>query len=119
MNLYLCTVRKLLAGGRSTVRAQYSGGWFRFDKGRMPGRRSSTVGSRRVRFGSRARTRNRRCTILAATYVDLDLTDSSNGTHTQRRTTRGSTKQKISALRKFLGLAVKERARHSFLHSYS
>ncbi|QCD81959.1 hypothetical protein DEO72_LG2g2291 [Vigna unguiculata] len=66
MNLYLCTVRKLLAGGRSTVRAQYSGGWFRFDKGRMPGRRSSTVGSRRVRFGSRARTRKRRCTILAA-----------------------------------------------------
>lgn len=63
---------------RSTVRAQYSGGWFRFDKGRMPGRRSSTVGSRRVRFGSRARTINRRCTILAATYVDLDLTDSSN-----------------------------------------
>ncbi|CAA3033717.1 hypothetical protein TSUD_199210 [Olea europaea subsp. europaea] len=52
--------------------------WFRFDKGRMPGRRSSTVGSRRVRFGSRARTRNRRCTILAATYVFLDLTDSSN-----------------------------------------
>jgi hypothetical protein len=49
MNLYLCTVRKLLAGGRSTVRAQYSGGWFRFDKGIMPGRRSSTVGSRRVR----------------------------------------------------------------------
>lgn len=52
--------------------------WFRFDNGRMPGRRSSTVGSRRVRFGSRARTRNRRCTILAATYVFLDLTDSSN-----------------------------------------
>ncbi|QCD84921.1 hypothetical protein DEO72_LG10g2612 [Vigna unguiculata] len=87
MNLYLCTVRKLLAGGRSTVRAQYSGGWFRFDKGRMPGRRSSTVGSRRVRFGSRARTRKRRCTILAAMYVNLDLRDSSNGTHTQRRTT--------------------------------
>ncbi|KAK7371574.1 hypothetical protein VNO78_36388 [Psophocarpus tetragonolobus] len=87
MNLYLCTVRKLLAGGRSTVRAQYSGGWFRFDKGRMPGRRSSTVGSRRVRFGSRARTINRRCTILAAMYVNLDLRDSSNGTHTQRRTT--------------------------------
>lgn len=61
--------------------------WFRFDKGRMPGRRSSTVGSRRVRFGSRARTRKRRCTILAATYVDLDLTDSSNWTQTQRRTT--------------------------------
>ncbi|KAI3821013.1 hypothetical protein L1987_08569 [Smallanthus sonchifolius] len=39
----------------------------------MPGRRSSTVGSRRVRFGSRARTRKRRCTILAAMYVDLDL----------------------------------------------
>ena len=38
----------------------------------------STVGIRRVRFGSRARTINRRCTILAATYVDLDLTDSSN-----------------------------------------
>ncbi|MFS8019667.1 hypothetical protein Hanom_Chr15g01406391 [Helianthus anomalus] len=45
---------------------------------RMPGRRSSTVGSKRVRFDSRARTRKRRCTILAATYVDLDLTDSSN-----------------------------------------
>ncbi|KAE9594942.1 hypothetical protein Lalb_Chr18g0059141 [Lupinus albus] len=40
------------------------GGWFRFDKGRMSGRRSSTVGSRRLRFGSRARTINRRCTIL-------------------------------------------------------
>ncbi|KAF3657739.1 putative pentatricopeptide repeat-containing protein-like [Capsicum annuum] len=26
--------------------------WFRLGKGRMPGRRSSTVGSRRVRFGS-------------------------------------------------------------------
>ncbi|KAK4372639.1 hypothetical protein RND71_008023 [Anisodus tanguticus] len=52
--------------------------WFRFDKGRMPGRRSSTVGSRRVRFGSRVRTINRRCTILAATYVFLDLTDSFN-----------------------------------------
>lgn len=39
---------------------------------------SSTVGIRRVRFGSRARTINRRCTVLAATYVDLDLTDSSN-----------------------------------------
>ncbi|GJY06489.1 ribonuclease H-like domain-containing protein [Tanacetum coccineum] len=48
------------------------------DKGRMTSRRSSIIGSRRVRFGSRARTRNRRCTILAATYVDLDLTDSSN-----------------------------------------
>lgn len=55
MNLYLCTVRKLLAGGRSTVRAQYSGGWFRFDKGRMPGRRSSTVGSRRVLAPERER----------------------------------------------------------------
>ncbi|KAK6923541.1 hypothetical protein RJ641_011845 [Dillenia turbinata] len=32
---------------------------------------------------------------------------------------RGSTKEKVSALRNFLGLAVKERARHSFLHSYS
>ena len=74
---YICA-RKLLAVGRSTLRAQCSGGWFRFDKGRMPGRRSSTVGSRRVRFGSRARTRNRRCTILAATYVDLDLRNSSN-----------------------------------------
>ncbi|GJV80143.1 hypothetical protein Tco_1516013 [Tanacetum coccineum] len=74
MNLYLCT--------EGTVAAQL----FKrnavvlvpIDKGRMPGRRSSTVGSRRVHFGSRARTRNRRCTILAATYVDLDLTDSSN-----------------------------------------
>ncbi|KAM6551404.1 hypothetical protein CsatB_001212 [Cannabis sativa] len=65
-------------GDCSTVRAQYSGGWFRFDKGSMPSRRSSTVGSRRVRFCSRARTRIRRCTFLAATYVDLDLTDSSN-----------------------------------------
>lgn len=88
------------------------------DSTRMPGRRSSTVGIRRVRFGSRARTINRRCTILAATYVDLDLTDSSNFSHTQRRTTWGSTKQKVSALRNFLGLAVKERARHSFLHSF-
>lgn len=60
--------------------------WFRFDKGRMPGRRSK-VGGRRVRFGSRARTRNRRCTILAAMYVDLYLRNSSNWTHTQRRTT--------------------------------
>ncbi|GJS11290.1 retrovirus-related pol polyprotein from transposon TNT 1-94 [Tanacetum coccineum] len=48
------------------------------DKGRMTSRRSSTICSRRVRFGSRARMRNRRCTILAATYVDLDLIDSSN-----------------------------------------
>lgn len=87
MNLSLCTE----VAGRSTVRA-FSfllllewGGWFRFAKGRIPGRRSSTVGSRRFRFGSRARTRNRRCTILAATYVDLDLTDSSNGTHTKKK----------------------------------
>ncbi|KAL8226209.1 hypothetical protein R6Q57_018766 [Mikania cordata] len=36
----------------------------------MPGRRSSTVGSRRVCFGSRARTRKRRCTILAATPTE-------------------------------------------------
>ncbi|KAI3666636.1 hypothetical protein L1987_88846 [Smallanthus sonchifolius] len=34
------------AGGRSTVRAQCSGIASRFDKGRMPGRRSSTVVSR-------------------------------------------------------------------------
>ncbi|CAN4076896.1 unnamed protein product [Withania somnifera] len=52
--------------------------WWRFDKGRMPGRKSGLIGSVRVRFGSRARTINRRCTILAATYVFLDLTDSFN-----------------------------------------
>lgn len=45
--IYICA-RKLLAGGRSTVRARWY--WFRFDKGIMPGRGSSTVGSRRVRF---------------------------------------------------------------------
>ncbi|CAN4108485.1 unnamed protein product [Withania somnifera] len=33
--------------------------WWRFDKGRMPGRRSGTVGTRRVLFGSRERTINR------------------------------------------------------------
>jgi hypothetical protein len=74
MNLYLCTEGPAAAQlfGRNAVVL------VPIDKGRMPGRRSSTVGSRRVRFGSRARTRKRRCTILAATYVDLDLTDSSN-----------------------------------------
>lgn len=114
--IYICA-RKLLAGGRSTVRAQWY--WFRFDKGRMPGRGSSTVGSRRVRFGSRARTRKRRCTILAATYVDLDLTDSSNWTHTQRRTTSSGLDETESISIKKMGLAVKERARHSFIHEYS
>lgn len=74
MNLYLCTEGPAAAQlfERNAVVL------VPIDKGRMPGRRSSTVGSRRVHFGSRARTRNRRCTILAATYVDLDLTDSSN-----------------------------------------
>lgn len=119
MNLYLCTVRKLLAGGRSTVRAQYSGGWFRFDKGIMPGRRSSTVGSRRVRFGSRARTINRRCTILAAMYVNLDLRDSSNGTHTQRRTTSsGLDETKNISIKKLLGVSS-ERKSPAFIHIHS
>ncbi|CAK8576096.1 unnamed protein product [Lathyrus sativus] len=105
MSLYLCTVRKLLVGSRSTIRAQYSGGWFQFDKGIMPGRRSSTVGSRHVRFGSRARTINRRCTILAAMYVNLDLRDSSNGTHTQRRTTSsGLDETENISIKKLLGL---------------
>jgi hypothetical protein len=84
----------------------------------MPGRRSSTVGSRRVRFGSRARTKNRRCTILAAMYVDLALTDSSNPIEPTLKggpQARGSTKEKVSANINFLGLAVKERARLSFL----
>ncbi|CAN4076722.1 unnamed protein product [Withania somnifera] len=44
----------------------------------MPGRRSKTIGSEHVRFGSRARMINRRCTILAATYIFLDLIDSLN-----------------------------------------
>lgn len=119
MNLYLCTVRKLLAGGRSTVRAQYSGGWFRFDKGIMPGRRSSTVGSRRVRFGSRARTINRRCTILAAMYVNLDLRDSSNGTHTQRRTTSsGLDETENISIKKLLGVSS-ERKSPAFIHIHS
>lgn len=119
MNLYLCTVRKLLAGGRSTVRAQYSGGWFRFDKGRMPGRRSCTVGSRRVRFGSRARTINRRCTILAAMYVNLDLRDSSNGTHTQRRTTSsGLDETENISIKKLLGVSS-ERKSPAFIHIHS
>lgn len=119
MNLYLCTVRKLLAGGRSTVRAQYSGGWFRFDKGRMPGRRSSTVGSRRVRFGSRARTINRRCTILAAMYVNLDLRDSSNRTHTQRRTTSsGLDETENISIKKLLGVSS-ERKSPAFIHIHS
>ena len=109
--IYIC-VRKLLAGGGSTVRAQYSGGWFRFDKGRMPGRRSSTVGSRRVRFGSRARTINRRCTILAATYVDLDLTDFSNWTHTQRRTTSpGLDETESISIKKLLGVSSERKSR--------
>lgn len=119
MNLYLCTVRKLLAGGRSTVRAQYSGGWFRFDKGIMPGRRSSTVGSRRVRFGSRARTINRRCTILAAMYVNLDLRDSSNGTHTQRRTTSsGLDETENISIKKVIGVSS-ERKSPAFIHIHS
>nr|GEX73349.1 hypothetical protein [Tanacetum cinerariifolium] len=64
MNLYLCTEGPAAAQlfERNAVVL------VPIDKSRMPGRRSSTVGSRRVRFGSRARTRNRRCTILAATY---------------------------------------------------
>ncbi|GKE21229.1 DNA mismatch repair protein MSH6, partial [Tanacetum coccineum] len=37
----------------------------------MPGRRSITVGCRRVHFGSGARTRNRRYTILAATLLKM------------------------------------------------
>lgn len=71
----------MLASARSTLREPDKKGVVvggDSTTGRMPGRRSSTVGSRRVRFGFRARTRKRRCTILAATYVDLDLTDSSN-----------------------------------------
>ncbi|GJW64728.1 hypothetical protein Tco_0116612 [Tanacetum coccineum] len=74
MNLYLCTeglASPQLFECNAVVLVS-------IDKGRMLGRRSSTVGRRPVRFGSRARMRNRRCTILAATYVDLDLTDSSN-----------------------------------------
>ncbi|CAI9281402.1 unnamed protein product [Lactuca saligna] len=65
--------------------------WFRFDKGRMPGRRSSTVGSRRVRFGSRARTRKRRCTILAAMPTEATF---------------------LSALFKRLASAIKRRQGH-------
>ncbi|GJR55184.1 hypothetical protein Tco_1405705 [Tanacetum coccineum] len=66
MNLYLCTEGPAAAQlfERNAVVL------VPIDKGRMPGRRSSTVGSRRVRFGSRARTRNRRCTILAATLIN-------------------------------------------------
>ncbi|GJR01976.1 cytochrome c biogenesis B [Tanacetum coccineum] len=66
MNLYLCTEGPAAAQlfERNAVVL------VPIDKGRMPGRRSSTVGSRRVRFGSRARTRNRRCTILAATPTE-------------------------------------------------
>ncbi|GAU51027.1 hypothetical protein TSUD_411680 [Trifolium subterraneum] len=105
--IYIC-VRYGSCGGLSTVRVQYCGGWFRFDKGIMPGRRSSTVGSRRVRFGSRARTRNRRgarCTILAVMYVNLDLRDSSNGIHTQRRTTSsGLDETENISIKKLLGL---------------
>ena len=66
MNLSLC-VRKLLVSSRSTVWA-FSfllllewGDWFRFDNGRIPGRRSNTIVSRCFRFGSRAKTRNRQC----------------------------------------------------------
>jgi len=88
----------------------------------MPGRRSSTVGSRRVRFGSRAKTRNRRCTILAATYVDLDLTDSSNWTQTQRRTTSSGLDETESLrikLRNFLGCySLGERKSPAFISEW-
>lgn len=43
--------------------------WLVPIQGIMPGRRSSTVGSRRVRFGSRARTRNRRSLHHSCCYV--------------------------------------------------
>ncbi|KAI5664288.1 hypothetical protein M9H77_23611 [Catharanthus roseus] len=76
MNLYLICAWKGQRPLNCSSAMQWC--WFRFDKGRMPGQRSSTIGSRRVRFGSRARTINRRCTILAATYVFLDLTNLSN-----------------------------------------
>ncbi|KAK8573046.1 hypothetical protein V6N13_048607 [Hibiscus sabdariffa] len=46
MNRYLCT--EVASRWPSTVQAQCGGGWFRFDKGRMLGRRSSTIGSRRT-----------------------------------------------------------------------
>ncbi|KAL5052993.1 hypothetical protein RYX36_033675 [Vicia faba] len=119
MDLFLCTVHNLLADDRSTVRAQYSGGWFRFDKGIMPGRRSSIVGSRHVRFGSRARTINRRCTILDAMYVNLDLRDSYNGTHNQRRTTSsGLDETKNINIKKLLGVSS-ERKSPSFIHIHS
>lgn len=85
----------------------------------LPGRRSSTVGSRRVRFGSRARTRNRRCTILAAMYVNLDLRDSSNGTHTQRRTTSsGLDETENISIKKLLGVSS-ERKSPAFIHIHS
>jgi hypothetical protein len=117
--IYICALQ-LLAGGRSTVRAQCSGGWFRFNMmiGIMPGRRSSTVGSWRLRFGSRARTRNKRCTILAAMYVDLDLTDSSNWTHTQRRTTSSGLDERESIrMLKLVGVSS-ERKSPAFISSF-
>ena len=84
----------------------------------MPGRRSSTVGSRRLRFGSRARTRNRRCTILAAMYVNLDLRDSSNRTHTQRRTTSsGLDETENISIKKLIGVSS-ERKSPAFISSF-
>lgn len=70
-----------------------------------------------MNFHSRClpRTRNRRCTILAATYVFLDLTDSSNWIHTQRRTTRGSTKDKVS--KKLLGVSSEKKS-PAFISSF-
>lgn len=88
------------------------------DSTKVPGRRSSTVGSRRVRFGSRARTINRRCTILAATYVFLDLTDSSNWIHTQRRTTSSGLDERESiSIKKLLGVSS-ERKSPAFISSF-
>ena len=55
-------------------------------------------------------------------YVNLDLRDSSNGTHTQRRTASSGLDEteniSINKLTYLLGLAVKERARHSFISEF-
>ena len=114
--IYIC-VRKLPAGGRSTLRAQWSGGWFRFDKGRMSGRKSSTVGLRRVRFGSRARTIGDAPSLLLCTLTFTWRIHPIEPTLKGGPQAWGSTKHKVSTLINFLGLVVKERDRHSFVLS--
>lgn len=76
------------------------------------------VGIRRVRFGSRARTIGDAPSLLLCTLTFTWRIHPIEPTLKGEPQAWGSTKDKVSTLRNFLGLAVKERKRHSFLLSY-